>query len=122
MPLRGGRLPWSDIDLDERTVTIRETRVPFGADVIECDTRTDASGRTVSLDAGTLEVLRTHRRRQTWLHLQPGSPWVDTGLALTKADGAALVPDGVSHGSTGWSSARACRRSACTTCGTWPPR
>ena len=90
-------LPWSDVDLDRRTVTIRETRVQVGADVVAGDTKTDASARTVSLDAGTLDVLRTHRRRQTEFRLQLGSAWVDTGLVFTKADGAALVPDSVSQ-------------------------
>jgi len=90
-------LPCSDVDLDRRTVTIRETRVQVGADVIEGDTKTDSSARTVSLDAGTLEVLRTHRRRQAELRLLLGSAWIDTGLVFTKADGAALVPDSVSQ-------------------------
>jgi hypothetical protein len=90
-------LPRSDVDLDRRTVTIRETRVEVGADVVEGDTKTDASARTVSLDAGTLEVLRPHRRRQTELRLRLGSAWVDTGLVFTKADGSAVVPDSASQ-------------------------
>jgi integrase len=90
-------LPWSDVDLDRRTVTIRETRVQVGADVVEGDTKTDSSARTVSLDAGTVEVLRAHRRRQAELRLLLGSAWVDTGLVFAKADGSALVPDSVSQ-------------------------
>ena len=66
-------------------------------DVVEGDTKTDASARTVSLDAGTVEVLRAHRRRQAELRLLFGGAWVDTGLVFTKADGSALVPDSVSR-------------------------
>jgi integrase len=90
-------LSWSDVDLDRRTVTVREARVQVGRDVVAGDTKSDTSARTVSLDAGTLEVLRQHRRRQSELRLLLGSAWVDTGLAFTKADGSALVPDSVSQ-------------------------
>jgi hypothetical protein len=65
--------------------------------VVAGDTKTDSSARTVSLDAGTVEVLRAHRRRQAELRLLMGSAWVDTRLVFTKADGAALVPDSVSQ-------------------------
>src|SRR5687767_4871939 len=82
-------LPWVDVDLDRKTVTIRETRVQVGADVVEGDSKTDTSARTVSLDAGTLEVLRAHRRRQAELRLLLGSAWIDTGLVFAKAEGSA---------------------------------
>jgi integrase len=71
--------------------------VQVAGDVVEGDTKTDASARTVSLDAGTVEVLRAHRRRQAELRLLFGGAWVDTGLVFTKADGSALVPDSVSQ-------------------------
>ena len=74
-----------------------ETRVQVGRDVVEGDTKTDSSARTVSLDGGTAEVLRAHRRRQAELRLLLGSAWVDTGLVFTKADGSALVPDSSSQ-------------------------
>ena len=90
-------LPWSDVDLDRGIVTIRKARVQVGRDVVAGDTKTDTSARTVSLDAGTAEVLRAHRRRQAELRLMLGSAWVDTGLVFTKADGAALVPDSASQ-------------------------
>jgi integrase len=90
-------LPWSDVDLDRQTVTIRETRVQVGSDVVGGDTKTDTSARTVSLDAGTIDVLRAHRRRQAELRLLLGSAWVDTGLVFIKADGSALVPDSASQ-------------------------
>jgi integrase len=72
-------------------------RGPGGSDVVEGDTKTDTSVRTVSLDVGTLEVLRSRRRRQAELWLLLGASWVDTELVFAKADGAALVPDSVSQ-------------------------
>ncbi|RZU31170.1 phage integrase family protein [Blastococcus saxobsidens] len=90
-------LSWSDVDLDRRTVTVREARVQVGRAIVAGDTKSDTSARTVSLDASTLEVLRAQRRRQAELRLQLGSAWVDTGLVFTKADGSALVPDSVSQ-------------------------
>ncbi|MGY1691867.1 hypothetical protein [Geodermatophilus sp. SYSU D01105] len=38
-------LPWSDVDLERGTVTIRETRVQVGRDVVTGDTKTDSSAR-----------------------------------------------------------------------------
>ncbi len=90
-------LPWSEVDLDRRTLTVRATRVQVGRDVVDGDTKTDTSARTVSLDAGTVDVLRAHRRRQSELRLLLGLAWVDTGLVFTKADGSALVPDSASQ-------------------------
>jgi integrase len=93
-------LPWGDVDLDRKTITIRETRVQVGADVVEGDTKTDTSARTVSLDAGTLEVLRAHRRRQAELRLLLGSAWIDTGLVFAKADGPRSFRTACRSGST----------------------
>jgi integrase len=90
-------LPWSDVDLDRGTLTVREAWVQVGRDVVEGDTKTDASARTVSLDAGTVEVLRARKRRQAELRLLLGPAWVDSGLVFTKADGSALVPDSASQ-------------------------
>lgn len=42
--------------------------------VVEGDTKTDTSARTVSLDEGTVEVLRQHRRRQAELRHLAASP------------------------------------------------
>ncbi len=90
-------LPWSDVDLERGTVTIREARVQVGRNVVTGDTKTDRSARSVSLDAGTVEVLRAHRRRQAELRLLLGTAWVDSGLVFTEADGSALVPDSASQ-------------------------
>src|SRR4051812_31103321 len=90
-------LPWSDVDLDLGTLTVREAGVQVGRDVVEGDTKTDASARMVSLDAGTVEVLRAWKRQQAELRLLLVPAWGDCGLVLTKADGSALVPDSASQ-------------------------
>jgi hypothetical protein len=41
-----------------RDTHVREVRAQVGRDVVEGDTKTDASARTVSLDAGTVELRR----------------------------------------------------------------
>lgn len=77
------------VDLDRKTITIRGTRSRCAPTLVEGDTKTDTSARNVSLDAGTLEVLCSHRRRQAELRLLLGSAWVETGLMFAEADGAA---------------------------------
>ena len=66
-----------------------------GRDVVTGDTKTDSSARSVSLDAGTLKVLRAHRRRQAELRLL-GTAWINSGL-VPRADGSALVPESASQ-------------------------
>jgi integrase len=57
-------LAWADVDLDKGRVTVRLQLVQLGWEVYEDTPKSDAGDRTVALDAGTVAVLRAHRRRQ----------------------------------------------------------
>ena len=85
-------LAWSDVDLDAATATVRQDahRDWHGP-------KSDASERTVVLDAGTVAVLREHRKAQNEDRLLWGAAWTETGLVFTHEDGRALTPDGVSQ-------------------------
>ena len=52
-------LRWSDVDLDQRTITIERAVIIVDGGVQERSTKTH-NRRTVALDAGTLERLREH--------------------------------------------------------------
>ena len=56
-------LRWRDLDLDRATLTIRTGIVDVGGRIIEKDTKTHAA-RPISIDAGTVALLRQHR---TWV-------------------------------------------------------
>jgi integrase len=61
-------------------------------DVIEGDPKSDAGGRTVPLDAGTVAALRAHRRAQLAERLAWGPAWVDSGKVFTRENGEPLHP------------------------------
>jgi integrase len=95
-------LRWAWIDLDRGTVTIpdepRTTIVVVDGEAEDSRPKTAGSSATLSMDAGTVEMLRWHRRRQAEQQLAAGSAWRnDRGLVLTRADGSAWHPDAVSR-------------------------
>ena len=57
-------LRWVDVDLDVATVTISKQLVLLGWTPTEDTPKPQAGGRTIALDAGTVTVLRAHRKRQ----------------------------------------------------------
>jgi integrase len=74
-------LQWSDVDLDDGTVTITRSLVQIpGAAPTERPTKTGAKGhRRLSIDEGTLTMLRRHRTTQLEQALAHGLPapmWV----------------------------------------------
>jgi len=94
-------LPWTDLDLDAGTLTIRDTLVDpddLDEDYDQFDDPKSAAGeRTISLDHNTVTVLRAWRLRQKQERLAAGSAWVDSGRVFTKPTGEPLNPDTVSQ-------------------------
>jgi integrase len=85
-------LGWADVDLNAGRLTVRTQLVQLGWDVYEDDPKSDASGRTIALDAGTVAALRAHRRRQLEERMASGSAWHNTGRVFTREDGSQLHP------------------------------
>lgn len=85
-------LRWVDVNLDAGTLTVAKQIVQLGWASIEDDPKSDAGGRTIALDAGTVAVLRAHRRGQLEARLAWGSAWVDSGRVFTREDGSELHP------------------------------
>ena len=83
-------------------IAVQRTQV--GKDIYEAAPKTKAGARALSLDSGTVEVLRRHRARQTTARLAAGPAWVDSGLVFTMADGRGMQPQYVTR-----LFARACR-------------
>jgi integrase len=89
-------LHWTEIDLDQGTLTIERNRTTAGYQIVEGDPKTPAGRRTVALDKRTVQVLRAHRRRQLDQRAQAvegGQPWTDTGYVVTRADGLPINPN-----------------------------
>jgi integrase len=87
-------LRWPALDLDAAEVTLSGSTDVIDGERVD-DTTKGGRSRVVALDAGTVAVLREHRRRQLAERLKVGPLWHDSELVFTAEDGAALYPDTV---------------------------
>lgn len=85
-------LRWADLALDEREVTFAGSESVVEGRRVEGTTKGDRS-RVVSIDAGTVAVMREHRARQVAERLRAGSLWTDTGHVFATESGGLLSPD-----------------------------
>jgi integrase len=89
-------LRWTDIDLDAKRVTITGSTAVIAGERIDGTTK---SGRTrvVSIDNGTVAVLRQHKADQTADQLRAGDSWrgVKDGYVFTTGWGEPIYPDTV---------------------------
>jgi integrase len=121
-------LRWADVDLDAALATVGQSVQLVGGRIVVGEVKTTRSRRRLDLDAGTVAVLRAHRRAQAAERLMVGAGWGDRGLVFAAPDGRPLNPDTI----TQWF-ARTVRRSGlppgsgCMICATptpptsWPP-
>lgn len=82
-------LRWDDVDLDGGWVTFRLSRVQVPGGYVEGTLKNDQS-KQVSLDAGTVDMLREHRREQARDRLRAGARWLDAGYAFCNRFGGPL--------------------------------
>lgn len=95
-------LRWIDVDLDRALVRVEQSVIPVGGELVFSPPKTKKGVRQVSLDGGTIAVLRAHRRRQAERQLAAGSAWVETGRVFTREDGSHLHPDVLSKRFDRW--------------------
>jgi integrase len=89
-------LRWRDVDLAAHEVRITGSAAVVGGARIEGTTKTGRS-RTVSIDTGTVHVLREHRSRQAAEQLAVGTDWRGTDdYVFSTAWGEPVHPDTVS--------------------------
>jgi integrase len=89
-------LRWRDVDLDLAEVRITGSAAVIGGQRIEGTTKSGRS-RTVSIDAGTAQVLRDHRKRQAGERLRVGPEWRGTDdHVFSTSRGEPIHPDTVS--------------------------
>ena len=90
-------LRWEHVDLDRAEVRIAGSTAVIGGQRIEGTTKGGRS-RTVSIDPGTVQVLRDHRKRQVTQRLTVGPQWrgESDDYVFTSAWGEPVYPDTVS--------------------------
>ena len=94
-------LRWRSVDLEARTIDVREQlkRRPSGHDL--GDTKTH-SRRLVHLGAVTATTLAAHKRNQDVLREELGPAYVDQGFVFTRLDGRARIYGNPIYPTTLW--------------------
>ncbi|GGT33161.1 tyrosine-type recombinase/integrase [Nonomuraea spiralis] len=86
-------LRWTDVDLDKPQIHITGTAAVIDRQRVEGTTKSGRS-RVVSLDLGTVKVLKAHRARQDEERLRLGESWKGGGAyVFTTGWGDPLFPD-----------------------------
>jgi integrase len=86
-------LRWRDVDLDRRTLSIRQTVGLVGTTVVAGQPKTRSGRRTIPVPADVIEALREHRRRQNERRLALGSIWQHHDLAFAATNGNSINPN-----------------------------
>ena len=87
---------WSDLELDTGRLRVVQTVIQVRSKVTIGEPKTARGRRPIALDAGTVAVLREHRRRSLEERLLVASGFKDRGLVFHRPDGSWLKPDSVS--------------------------
>lgn len=84
-------LRWRDLDLEARRLSVRQTLVSVGYEIVKSTPKTHQA-RTIDLDPGTVERLRRHRVRQLREREEWGSDYHDNDLVFCREDGSPVHP------------------------------
>jgi integrase len=90
-------LRWSDVDLDAGTAAVRQTVIVVNHQVRIGSPKTQKSRRSLTLDPGTVKVLKEWRRRQMEEKMLLGPGYRDHDLIFNKPTGEPLHPERVSR-------------------------
>jgi integrase len=87
-------LRWSDLDTTKKTLLISKNRLRITGGYIEQDSTKGGDGRRiVTLDEGTIEILRQLRKTQMEDRLLAGNLWLELGYIFTDELGKPLAYD-----------------------------
>ncbi len=86
-------LRWSDLDLDDGTLTVTGQPQQLGGRLVPGPPKSDAGRRVVALDRTTIAALRAHQARQQAERAAAGTGWAETGYVFTTRMGKPVGPD-----------------------------
>ena len=86
-------LKWDDIDLDAATAIMSRQVTMVDHRVVIKELPKTKAGHTISLDAGTVEMLVNHRERQGEIRRLLGAGYHDDGWIFCRPDGTPLHPE-----------------------------
>ena len=85
-------LKWSDVDLENATISIRRTITKSGTHLLLGEPKTKKSRRTIHLTEVATEALRDHLQRQMEEMKRLGDLYEDHGLVFTTEVGSLINP------------------------------
>lgn len=86
-------LRWQDVDLDARTLAVRQTLLTVDYKLTFSTPKTNRSRRVIALDDQTVAALRSYRARQLEERLAWGPAYVENELVFTRENGEPIHPD-----------------------------
>jgi integrase len=86
-------LRWCDVDLDLKTLAVRQTIINIAYAVTISEPKTARGRRTISLDPATVAMLHQHRHQQRQERQAAGKDYVDQDLVFARPDGQPIHPD-----------------------------
>ena len=89
-------LRWDDVDLEDGWILFSKNRVRLARGFSEGTLKNDRP-KQVSLDEGTVALLRKHRKEQTKDRMKAGAKWFDGGYVFCNAHGGPLNPSNLAR-------------------------
>ena len=87
-------LRWRDVDVDHRTLRVEQTvGLERGRTVIKPKPRTEASRRTIAVDAAIIAALDDHRDREHVQRVQADDAWQEHDLVFATTRGTPINPN-----------------------------
>lgn len=92
-------LTWECVDLDSGTILINKQlqKIPGKAGEFQLVSTKNSKGRTITVAAFVVNLLRRHRTQQIEARLKAGPLWNDTGFVFTNDIGEHLSPNTLYH-------------------------
>lgn len=91
-------LRWMDVDLSARRISVNQTIIKVGSQIIATPlTKTAASRRTIKIDARTADILRTQKAYDDEKAACAIGFYIDRGLVFSNKVGDAISPMGLTR-------------------------
>lgn len=87
-------LTWNDVDFENRKITINKaTQYIVGMGIIEKETKTVTSNRTITITEETIKALKDYKIQQSLDKLKCGSKWGNSKRVFTTECGSDMHPN-----------------------------
>jgi integrase len=89
-------LQWKDVDLNKRSLTVRQVIVRRSKGTLVKTPKTEKSRATISLSSSAVEVLKKYKAQQAQERLAMGDQYHNTDFVFTTFEGKSLEPTYIS--------------------------